>query len=469
MKTTTQRLSGFDASLLHLETPDVPMNVAGAIEVDTSTMKGGYSFERFREHLTRQLTAIPELRAKLADSRLNLGTPVWVEDDRFNVDNHLRRAQIPSPGSRREISDLAGELIATQMDRDKPLWRMWVLEGVSAIDPHEGGAVVVLFEMQHSVLDGTSGPAMWLRLSSDRVDPPDPQPLPGFPRVSRRDIVLEGLWKFLLRPWYLFTKVLPAHFRVAAQAIRRTASGTAMPRTFSAPKASFNGKVYGPRNVGYAKLDLADVKTVKNSFGVTVNDVAMALVSGAVRRYLLERDDLPDRSLIAMAPIAAVLETADDMGRNNMTAMFTPLHTGIADPTHRLKAIAEAASIGKEHGAERRTTLLQDWANYVAPGVLGTIMGLYARSALSERRPPYNMSISNVPLSPVQRYLMGGKIIAMYPLGPPFNGVGLNVSMMSLNGSLDIGLVCCPHLLPDIWDLADNLPAALAELLAAAG
>lgn len=466
--TRMQRLSGFDASLLHLETSDVPMNVAGFIEVDTSTMAGGYSFERFRDHLRTQLAAMPELRAKLADNRLNLGTPVWVDDDALDVDNHLRRAQIPAPGTRREISDLTGELIAAQMDRDKPLWRMWVLEGVAGVSPYEGGAIVVLYEMQHSILDGTSGPAMWLRLSTDHVDAPTPEPLPGFPYVSPRDIVLDGLRRFALRPWYLLTKVLPAHVRVAAQAVRRVASGTAMPRSFTAPKAPFNGKVYGPRNVGYAKLELADIKAVKNAFGVTVNDVAMALVSGALRKYLLDRGELPEQPLIAMVPIAAVLENAEAMGRNNMTAMFTPLHTDIADPGHRLKAIAGSASIAKEHGSERRTTLLQDWANYVAPGVLGMVMGLYARSRLSERRPPYNLSISNVPLSPVQRYLMGGKIVAMYPLGPPFNGVGLNVSMMSLNGSLDIGLVCCPHLLPDIWELADALPAALDELLAAA-
>jgi WS/DGAT/MGAT family acyltransferase len=240
-----------------------------------------------------------------------------------------------------------------------------------------------------------------------------------------------------------------------------------MRRTFTAPKASFNGKVFGPRNVGWAKVDLADVKAVKNAFGVTVNDVAMALVSGAVRKYLLEHSTLPPDTLIAMAPIAAA-EAAEDFGRNALTAMFTSLHTDVADPAARLKAIADSAAIGKEHGAERQTTLFQDWANYVAPGVIGTFMRVYANSPLSERRPPYNMSISNVPLSPVARYLMGGKILAIYPLGPPFNGVGLNFSMMSLNGSLDIGVVCCPHLLPDIWNLADAVPAALEELLVAA-
>ncbi|HET6736391.1 WS/DGAT/MGAT family O-acyltransferase [Mycobacterium sp.] len=462
-----QRLSGFDASLLQLETPDVPMNVAGAIEIDTSTMKGGYNFERFREGMRAQVNAIPELRAKLADSPWNLDTPVWVEDEHFNIDNHVRRAEIPPPGTRHEISDLAGALIAAPMDRSLPLWRMWVLEGVAGVKPEDGGRVVVLFVIQHSIMDGTSGPAIWLQLSSDQVDAPAPEPIAGFPNVRRRQIALDGLRRFALRPWFLITKVLPAHFRVASDTIRRFASGRAMPRTFTAPKVLFNGKVFGPRTVGYAKLDLAKVKTVKNWFGVTVNDVALAVVSGAARKYLLDRGALPHTSLIAMAPVG-VFEGADDMGRNNLTAMFTALHTNIADPAHRLKAIAETTSVGKEHSSAKRRTLLQDWANYVAPGVIGAFVALYMGSRLAERRPPYNLSISNVPLSPIQRYLQGGKIIAMYPLGPPFNGVGLNVSMMSLNGSLDIGLVGCAHLLPDMWDLADALPAVLEELVAAA-
>jgi len=248
--------------------------------------------------------------------------------------------------------------------------------------------------------------------------------------------------------------------------VLRARSGQTMAPPFAAPRTAFNASVTAQRNIAYAQLDLDDIKTVKSYFDVKVNDVVMALVSGVLRQFLLDRGELPDSSLVAMVPVS-VHEKSDRPGRNQVSGMFSSLQTHIADPAERIRAIADANSVAKQHSSAISATLLQDWSQFAAPAVFGMAMRAYARTSLTKSMPVHNLVVSNVPGPQVPLYFLGSEVKAMYPLGPVFHGSGLNITVMSLTGKLDVGIIACPELVPDLWELADDFSVGMEELLLA--
>jgi diacylglycerol O-acyltransferase / wax synthase len=458
-----QRLSGLDASFLYLETAAQPLHVCSILELDTSTMPGGYTFERFRDAFSLRLKAMPQFREKLADSRFNLDHPVWVDDHDFDVDRHVHRIGLPSPGGRHELAEICGHIASLPLDRSRPLWEKWVIENVGGTDPHEGGRLVVMTKVHHAGVDGVTGANLMSQLCSTEADAPPPDPVDGPGDASSLEIAVSGAVRYATRPLKL-VNALPTTLSSVVDTVRRARSGLAMASPFAAPKTAFNANVTGHRNVAFAQLDLEDIKTVKNHFGVKVNDVVMALVSGVLRKFLDDRGQLPENSLVAMVPVS-VHEKSDRPGRNQVSGMFSRLETHIKDPAERLKSIAESNAVAKQHSSAIGATLLQDWSQFAAPAVFGAAMRVYAASRLSGARPVHNLVISNVPGPQVPLYYVGCEVNAMYPLGPIFHGSGLNITVMSLNGKLDVGIVSCPELLPDLWDLADDFKDALDELL----
>lgn len=459
-----QRLSGLDASFLYLETAAQPLHVCSILELDTSTVPDGYSFARLRDELGLRIKAMPEFREKLADSRLNLDHPVWVEDREFDVQRHLHRIGLPSPGGRSELSEICGHIASLPLDRSRPLWEMWVIENVAGTDAHSGGRLALLTKVHHAAVDGVTGANLMSTLCTTEPDAPPPDPVQGAGDASDLEIAISGAVKFVTRPLKL-VNMLPSTVSTVIDTARRATKGLTMAAPFAAPKTRFNANVTGRRNIAFAELDLADIKTVKDHFGVKVNDVVMALVSGVLRRFLLERDELPESSLVAMIPVS-VHDTSDRPGRNQVSGMFSSLHTTIPDPAERLMAISSANSVAKQHSSAIGATLLQDWTQFAAPAVFGVAMRVYARSKLSAAAPVHNLVVSNVPGPQVPLYLLGCEVKAMYPLGPIFHGSGLNITVMSLTGKLDVGLISCPELLPDLWEMADDFSLELAELVA---
>jgi WS/DGAT/MGAT family acyltransferase len=460
-----QRLSGLDASFLYLETAAQPLHVCSILEVDTSTIPGGYTFGRLRDALALRIKAMPEFREKLADNRLNLDHPVWVEDRDFDVDRHLHRIGLPAPGGRVELAEICGHIASLTLDRSRPLWEMWVIENVAGTDAHDGGRLAVLTKVHHAGVDGVTGANLMSQLCTTEPDAPPPDPVDGAGDASDLEIAVSGAIKFATRPLKLIN-LMPSTVSTVVDTVRRARSGLSMAAPFNAPKTAFNANVSGRRNVAFAQLDLEDIKTVKNHFGVKVNDVVMALVAGVLRRFLLDRDELPDSTLVAMVPVS-VHDKSDRPGRNQVSGMFSKLGTDIQDPAERLKAIAEANSVAKQHSSAIGATLLQDWTQFAAPAVFGVAMRVFARSNLSGARPVHNLVVSNVPGPQIPLYFLGAEVKAMYPLGPIFHGSGLNITVMSLSGMLDVGLISCPDLLPDLWDMADDFLVALDELVQA--
>lgn len=461
-----ERLSGLDAGLLYSESSAVPLHVCSVAELDTSTVPGGYTFQRFCSGLSSRMSALPELRAKLADSQLNLDHPVWVEDRDFQLSRHLHRIGVPSPGGREELADVCADIVAIPLDRSKPLWEMWVIEGLGGnADQCGPDRVALLVKVHHAAVDGVAAADLLGRLCDVEPDAAPRDPVAGSGDATSWAIAADGLLRFLTRPWQL-TKVIPEAASTIVETVGRAVSGTAMAAPFTAPETPFNAKLTSARNIAVAQLDLECVKQIKNHCGVKVNDVVMALVSGVLRAFLSQRGELPDASLVAMVPVS-VHDKSDRPGRNQVSGMFSRLETGIEDPAERIAAIAEANSVAKQHSSAISATLLQDWTQFAAPAVFGTAMRVYASSRLSGARPVHNLVVSNVPGPQEELFMLGCRVAAMYPLGPIFHGSGLNMTVMSLSGNLDVGIVSCPELVPDLWDMADAFESALKELLSA--
>jgi diacylglycerol O-acyltransferase / wax synthase len=462
-----QRLSGLDASFLYLETASQPLHVCMLLELDTSTMPDSYSYAQLLAALADRIAAMPEFRMKLADSFLNIDHPVWLEDKDFDVERHVHRIGLPAPGGRAELSEMCGHFASLPLDRSRPLWEMLVMEGVDGTDAHDGGVLAVMVKVHHAAVDGVTGANLMSQLCSSLVDAPAPEPVAAPGGAGQLEIAARGLLRYATRPVNMATKVLPATVGTVVDTVKRAIGGTSMASPFKAPQTPFNASLTGRRNCAYTQFDLDDVKFVKNHFGVKVNDVVMALTAGALRQYLLDRGDLPDSSLVAMVPVS-VHGRSDRPGRNKVSGMFTSLQTDVDDPAARLRAIAEASSVAKEHSSAIPASLLQDWSQFAGPSVFGIAMRVYAKSRLTEARPVHNLVISNVPGPVDPLYFLGAEVKAMYPLGPIFHGSGLNITVMSLNGKLDVGLISTPELMPDLWDLADAFPVAMKELLASA-
>ena len=457
-----ERLSGLDASFLYIESATQPLHVCSILELDTSTVPGGYTFDRLSDELALRIAAIPEFRAKLADSQLNLDYPVWVDDDAFDLGTHLHRIGLPSPGGRRELAEVCGHIASVPLDRGRPLWEMWVIEGVADTDPRAGGLLAVMTKVHHAAVDGVTGANLLSQLCSAEPEEPPPEPVQGPGRAGPLQIAASGLVRFAARPLQL-VNVMPSTVATIVKTLRRARGGLTMAAPFAAPATRFNASITADRNVALAQVDLDDIKKVKDCFDVTVNDVVMALCAAVLRWFLGDHDELPARSLVAMVPVS-VHDKSDRPGHNQLSGMFCKLETQIGDPAERLRAIARADAAAKNHSSAINPTLLQDWAQVAARAVFGAIFRLVADSPLIGN-PVHNLIISNVQGPQAQLYFLGCEVEAMYPLGPLFHGCGLNVTAMSLNGKLNVGVMSCPDLLPDLWRLVDDFDVALEELL----
>jgi WS/DGAT/MGAT family acyltransferase len=458
------RLSGLDASFLYFETSAHLMHVCGLLVLDTATMPEQYNFVAMREHLRQRLEGNPAFRRKVYNPLLNIDHPVWVNDDDFDIEHHVRRAAIPSPGSDKELAEVCADIAAQPLSRSRPLWEMWIIEGLA------GGGIAVMTKMHHATVDGVSGASLVSELCS--LDPAA-GPIsggvqtPAPPRPRDRDIVLDGVMGIAKRP-VKFAQVLPHTVATLPRWVQRARRGAAMPAPFTAPRTSFNATISGHRSVAFTRLSLDEIKEIKNAFGTTVNDVVLALCSGALRKYLGDRNEMPDSSLVAMVPVSVHGKTRAG-GTNKVSGMFAKLNSDIDDPEQRLLAIAEANRISKDHHQTLSASLLQDWAQFAAPNTFGLAVRVYSKLRLAERHPVvHNLVISNVPGPPMPIYFMGARITGFFPFGPVFHGAGLNVTVLSNDGHVDVGLIACRELAPDLWQLADDMPYAVDELLRAA-
>jgi diacylglycerol O-acyltransferase / wax synthase len=461
-----ERLSGLDASFLYFETPALHMHVALTAVFDPSTVPGGYSFETVKQFIASRLHLVPPFRRRVVEVPFRLNHPVWVEDPDFDLDFHLRRVGAPSPGGRSELAELAGQLASIPLDRSRPLWELWVVEGLA------DGNVAVVAKVHHCAVDGVSGAELMVNLfdldpAGREIEPPparEPERLPTDP-----ELVGYALSSRLRRQAQL-VPLLGATARTLGTLVRRHRDpGTvvgAVPLT--APRTPFNAAISPHRRVAFGQVSLNDVKAIKNAVGCTVNDVILAVVAGAMRRYLDKRDELPGDPLVAVCPVSVRTEAEEGETNNRVSAMFTTLATDVADPLERLRRISQVTRGAKEDHNAIGARFLQDWAEHAAPSTFALASRLYSSLHLADRqRPIHNLIISNVPGPPFPLYFAGAQLLAAYPMGPVMEGAGINVTVMSYMEQVDIGFMVDRELVPDVGDLPVHVDAAMEELLTA--
>jgi diacylglycerol O-acyltransferase len=462
-----ERLTGLDAAFLYLENPTNHMHVAMTMVVDPSTVPGGYSFENIKEFIRGRLHLVPPFRRRLVEVPLNLAHPVWVDDPDFDLDFHIRRIGCPAPGGRRELGEMAGQIASTPLDRTRPLWELWVIEGLKQ------DRVGIVTKVHHAAIDGASGAELMVHLFDLEPEPAKPPPaIETPPEHIPTDLELLG---HAAASRFRKAVALPRLLADTVGAVSRVVEGRRGPEghvgaaPLTAPRTPWNG-VLGPmRSVGFARVELQDVKDLKEAFGCTVNDVVLGLCAGTLRRYLLAHDALPDIPLVATCPVSVRTDGPASPG-NKVSAMFTTLDTHLADPTERIRAI-QACTVGaKEEHLAVGADMLQNWAEYAAPNTFNLASRLYSSWGLAgSHRPIHNVVISNVPGPPFPLYYAGCEMVAAYPMGPVMEGAGLNITVMSYRGSVDFGFMVDRDLVPDVWDMADHVQDALTELQEAAG
>jgi diacylglycerol O-acyltransferase / wax synthase len=463
-----ERLTGLDASFLYMETPTLHMHVAMVAVFDPSTVPDGYSFRRIRQMIVDRIPLVPVFQRRLVEVPLRLGHPVWVDDPEFDIDNHLRRAALPSPGGMRELGDFAADVTSRQLHRDRPLWEMWVVEGL------EDGKIALVAKMHHSTIDGVSGAELLGVLFDLEAEPP-PVEHRGERQLDLRvpstfELVAHALVANVVRPIDIGRMAWRTTQALAGiRKVRQVGSGkAAIP--LSAPRTSLNAAVHARRRVAFAAANLADVKKLKNAMSTTVNDVVLAMCAGALRTYLLAGDELPDIPLVSVVPVSVTPEMAELKGSNKVSAMFVQLPCELDDPLERLRAIHEGTKGAKEEHKALGASTLQNWAEHATPNVFAVAARLYTKMKLADRhRPLANLIISNVPGPDIPLYMGGSEMLGMFPLGPVMDGMGLNITIMSYRGVLYWGLASDARAVPRLWDIAAAIPAALTELMEAAG
>lgn len=456
-----QRLTGLDAAFLSLETPTNHMHVMAVAVLDPTDTPGGFDATTLKAVLRSRLDQLPPFRRRLVDVPFGLHHPLWVEDPSFDMDYHVRQVAVPSPGGPHELAGLVGEIAGWQLDRARPLWQMYVAEGL------EHGHVALITKVHHAVLDGASG----VEVLANLVDlEPVPAGAPGesdwHPDRVPTDVEMlaASIMSLLRQPVRMARAVKHLGESLARLVTRLRSESLHAGVPFTAPRLAWNVMITPHRKVAFASFAFEDVKVVKEAYGATVNDVLLAVLSGAFRRYLEARDELPDKPLVAVIP-TSVRSVIDESYGNRVSAMFTRLATDVADPAARIASVHEVMSGAKQVHSDIGGNTLEEWAEVASPAVLAGGARLYHQLRLAERHPPiHNLVVSNVPGPQFPLFLGGARLVSLYPMGPIFDGAGLNVTVMSYRDRVDVGFMACRETVPDLWRLAGEMPEAMAEL-----
>ena len=470
-----RQLTSLDAQFLALENARQTGHVGGLAILDPTTRPDrAFDCEAVRSLLRERLPLLPPFRWRLAEVPLGLDYPYWVEDEEFDLDFHVRELALPKPGSDRQLADQVARIFSRPLDRARPLWEIYVIHNL------ESGNVGLLSKIHHAVIDGLSGAeimGLLLDLAPEGRELPDPPPAEDDGAPSELGMLARGLLgvpRYPLRALRSLPRavpnieetpfgVLPGAGTVGRITGRLTGRGNSGPGV-RAPKTSFSGRLSPHRRFAFGKLLLDEVKAVKNVHEVTVNDVIVSICAGAVRRWLVEHDELPDDPLVAQIPVSVRSEDQFGTYGNKIMLMSVPLFTNEPDPVERLHLHHDALKDMKERHSALPAELLQDANHFIPPAVFSRAARATFTLATSVGRPTWNLVISNVPGPQFPLYMAGAKLVANHPVSVITDGMGLNITVMSYNGECDFGIVADRDQMPDVAKLLDWLGDELDAL-----
>ncbi len=457
------RLSAIDASFLHQEHQASHMHIGGLMIFEGPPP----TRERVLAGIDSRLHLVPRYRQKLSFPRMDTGRPFWVDDSRFNLEYHVRHTALPSPGSDDQLRQLIGRVFSQRLDRSKPLWEIWVVEGLT------DNRFALVSKTHHALIDGISGvdiATVLFDLSPEptEVPPPDkpwhPQPEPG-----QAQLALEGLKDLAKTPLGVASRasrVLQDPGRTAAGAFE-AAQGLGeliWAGLNPAPETPLNTPIGPHRTVRWVQSELADFKRVKDAFGGTVNDVVLTVVSGALRRWLRSRGIRTEGlELRALVPVSVRTDDGQGSLGNQIAAMRGPLPVYVDHPVERLRIVSEAMKGLKESKQALGAEVIAGIEGFAPP----TLLAQATRVNFSTRL--FNLIVTNVPGPQFPLYMHGRQLLEMVPIAFLPENHALAIAIMSYNGNVDFGLLADYDAMPDIDDFAEFLEESLAELLEAAG
>ncbi|MCK6553561.1 wax ester/triacylglycerol synthase family O-acyltransferase [Candidatus Binatia bacterium] len=462
-----ERLSALDASFLGLEDDSCHMHVGGVLIFETGplrTVGGGVDIERVRRSIEARLHMVPRFRQRLMHVPYE-GIPVWVDDDRFRLAYHVRHTALPHPGDERQLKRLVGRIQSQALDRRRPLWEMWIVEGL------EGDRFALVSKTHHCMIDGVSGADLMSVLLSPfpEVDETVAEPWRPRPRPTPARLVFDEAVRRTGQPFVLAREIADAMRDPPAAAARLLDAAVGLVETFApslnpTSETPLNVEIGPHRRFDWTTMRVADLKAVKNVLGGTLNDVVLAVVSGALRKFFGQRGLDPD-GLDIRAGVPVSVRSADQHGQlgNRVTQMQAPLPVQLADPVARLHAVTETLKDLKESKQALGGEVLTAISDWTVPNLLVQAVRLASRAR------PYNLIVTNVPGPQIPLYLHGARMLTSYPVVPLFENLALVVGLFSYNGGLYWGINGDWEMIPDLHVFIEALESSFRELQEAAG
>jgi diacylglycerol O-acyltransferase / wax synthase len=456
---TKERLAPADALFLHLEDDKTHMHVASL-----TIFEGSVDYRAAVDEVARRLHLVPRFRQKLAFVPFNQGRPVWVDDPHFNIEYHLRHTALPEPGDEEQLKKLAGRIMSQPLDRSKPLWEIWL------VDKLVGDRFAMIAKTHHCLVDGVSGADLTAVLLDLEAEPPklDSEPWTPHSEPSGISLLTEAIRERMTEPVEI-ARGLRAALRAPRRLVKSATSSLealgalAWAGLNPAPRTELNVAVGPHRRVEFVRASLSEFKTVKNVLGGTVNDVVLAVVSGALRRFLINRGvDTRGLELKAMVPMSTRAEHEAGALGNRVTSMAAPLPVYEEDAALRLSIVKEAMKDVKSSKQAVGAEMIMDLSGFAPPTILGQAARLQANQRL------VNLLVTNVPGPQFPLYSQGHRLLDLFPMAPLGSNQALNVAVMSYNGQLGFGLLADYDAIPDLSVFADGLEKSIAELLQAA-
>ena len=476
-----KQLTGLDAGFLYMETATTFGHISSMAIYDKPASDGERPYEILRDRLEQRLPMFEPLRRRLVEVPFQLDHPWWVEDPDFDLDFHVRHIAVPPPGGERELADLVGRLISRPLDRARPLWEAYVIEGLP------GGQWAALLKMHHATIDGAAGALMTMMLLDAEPDAPAPA-MPELPPTEAVPTPVEMMGRTMVSYAQRPQRFVAAQGRMIREAFDLAKDNTEQIRaawtdafsvggaadptapslpTRAAPKTPFNKAITPHRRIAYRSFPLDDVKALKNHSEVTLNDVVMALCAGALRRYLGRHESLTDQPLVAAVPVSIRTGDEEDMWTNRVSSVFSQLPTHLADPRQRMQFAHDAMVSAKGSFDLVPAESMIDFAQFTPPALFTESAALMTRMRMADQlQQVSNLVISNVPGPREPLYMGSARLQHYYPVSTIAEGQGLNITVQSYEDKLDLGLVGCRELLPDLWHIIDDVQAELDELMA---
>lgn len=464
-----RQLSGLDASFLYMETTNSPMHIGGLAIYDPSTAPGGaVGFKQILANTLQRAHKVSALNNVLVEVPLRLDHPYWRSDGPFDPEFHIRHIALPKPGDWRQLTIQVARLHAKPLDRARPMWEFYIVEGLDNVEGYPPGCFALVSKMHHAAIDGASGveiASVIHDLSPEYSVSEFPEPIKNERTPNQLGLIWRSQINTIKTPGRVFEvakNTVPGFAKMLAGLARGR-----LTRITDIPRTRFNTNVSPHRAFDAIEVPLDDIKQIKNAIeGVTVNDVALSICGGALRKYLMSKNELPERSLVAMAPVNVRTKDQQGSAGNQVSQMTVQVRSDIANPITRLEAVNAGTYRAKELTNAVGAKAMTDYAQFIPSTLTASAAKLYSRLGLANRvKPAYNCVITNVPGPQIPLYFTGAEMQSNFALGPPVDGMGLFHGLGSYCGKFSISVSACREMMPDPAFYAQCLRESFEETL----